>query len=485
MVSQAFRGGRHPRTAGAVALCGLVSVLVSCTAPAPDSGDGDTTGADAPAGAAHGAPGIGDDYYPTAGNGGYDARHYAVTVRYDPEQGHLDGDTTVTARATRALDRFNLDLRGFEVSSVEVDGEPAEHRRADEGELVVTPAQRLGDGDTFEARVRYAGEPVRGDSEDSLGEGWSGTPSGGAFVLGEPRSASYWYPVNEHPRDKATFELTARVPEDWTVVSIGRKEGERTDDGWTTTTWNEPDPVASYLTVFAVDRFTVERGELPDGTPVRNAFAPGTEDAREVAGRVDDVVAFLEERFGDYPASTAGGIYLNENTGFALETQGTPTYPPEPDVDLVVHEMAHQWYGNSVSLHSWADICLNECFASYATWLWAEHRRGADLDAHYAEQIERLRGNDDFWSRPLYDMGAGNEFGAVYGKGPLAVHALRRQVGDTAFDRMLREWPAEHADGNARWPQFEEFAERISGKDLRGFFDAWFRGAQQPADEYL
>ncbi|OQO92824.1 peptidase [Saccharomonospora piscinae] len=463
----------------AVSLCGLACIATACTAPEPPDDTGPVRTGDR-----HGSEGIGDPYYPRAGNGGYDVEDYAVTVRYDPERDRLTGDTTVTATATRELTRFNLDLRGFAVSSVEVGGEPADFTREGDAELVITPADPLAEGETIETRVRYDGEPIAADAGQLGGNGWYRTDSGGAFVLGEPESASYWFPVNEHPRDKATFNLTASVPEGWTAVSIGTGGEPTTRDGWTTSTWTEPDPVASYLTVFAVDRFTVETGELPDGTPVRNAFAPGADDARDDAARVPEIVDFLSEHFGDYPASTAGGIYLDHATGFALETQGTPTYPAGPTTDLVVHELAHQWYGNSVSVHSWADICLNECFASYATWLWAE-RQGADLDAFYRDSIESSRDNSAFWQAELYDMGAGNEFGAVYSKGPLALHALRLRIGDEAFARVLREWPAEHAGGNAAWEEFERFTEKIAGEDLDDFFSAWFRESGLPADEHL
>ncbi|EIF00774.1 M1 family metallopeptidase [Saccharomonospora glauca] len=465
------------RRARMMALCGIVCIVAACTpAQAPSEPVPEPT---------HGAAGIGDEYYPEAGNGGYDVDGYDVEIRYDPEHGHLTGDTTVTAHATQTLSRFNLDLRGFAVSSVEVDGQPAKFSREGDTELVITPSEPVAEGSTFTTRVRYEGEPVSADAGQLGGNGWYRTPSGGAFVFGEPQSASYWYPVNEHPRDKATFSLTATVPKGWTAVSIGEAGEPVTEDGWTTTTWTESDPVASYLTVFAVDKFDVETSTLADGTPVRNVFAPGADDARDEAARTEEIVEYLASRFGDYPASTVGGIYLDIATGFALETQGTPTYPSDPDVDLLVHELAHQWYGNSVSVDSWADICLNECFASYATWLWAEDKEGADLDALYRQQIRSLEGNRAFWAQPLYDMGAGNEFGVVYTKGPLAVHALRLRIGDEAFDRLLREWPAEHANGNASWEDFEEFAERISGQRLDDFFRAWFRGTKRPAEEYL
>ncbi|MFC4003931.1 M1 family metallopeptidase [Prauserella oleivorans] len=468
---------------------GLVCTLAACTGgqepPAPTSRP--TQAAPSPPTteqATPGAGGIGDAYYPQSGNGGYDATGYEVSIRYDPASGRLDGDTTVTARATQALSRFNLDLRGLTVESVQVGGRRAEFDRSGRHELVVTPPQPLPRGEPFTVRVRYHGVPGQ-SSEDLGGNGWQRTPSGGAFVLGEPHSASYWYPTNDHPRDKATFRLNAQVPRGWTAVSIGREEGSSTGGGWTTTRWVEPEPVAGYLTTVAIDRFTVERRTLADGTPVLDAYAPGSEDIRPGAQRVGEIIDFLATKFGDYPASTTGGIYLAAEVGYALETQGRPTYDGSADFTTIVHELAHQWYGNEVSVASWADICLNECLASYAEWLWAEGRNGDDLDARYRRAVDELRGDEDFWSERLYDMGAGNEFGGVYDKGPLALHALRRQIGDDAFNRVLREWPAAHAEGNASWPQFEQFVARIAGQDLRGFFQAWFHATERPADEYL
>lgn len=429
-----------------------------------------------------GAPGIGDPYYPEAGNGGYDAQGYDVTVNYDPASGVLDGDATMTARATQSLSRFNLDLRGLTVESVHVDSAPARFTRRGAHELVITPPQATPDGQRFRVRVRYHGTPDRTPS--SLGsDGWHRTPSGGAFAIGEPPSASFWYPANDHPRDKATFRLTARVPEGWTAVSIGREEGMSTRDGWTTSRWFEPDPVAGYLTTVAIDRFDITRRRLADGTPELHAFAPGSGDLRAQTRRTEEIVRFLESRFGSYPASTTGGIYLGADTGYALETQGRPIYDAEATLSTIVHELAHQWYGNEVSVSSWADICLNECFASYAQWLWAEGKEGADLDARYRETVDSV--DEDFWEPQLYDMGAGDEFQGVYDKGTLAMHALRRQLGEKAFWTVMRTWPREHFEGNASWPEFERLAERVSEQDLGGFFEAWFHRGGIPDGEHL
>jgi len=136
-----------------------------------------------------------------------------------------------------------------------------------------------------------------------------------------------------------------------------------------------------------------------------------------------------------------------------------------------------------VTVQSWSDICLNECFASYAQWLWDEAKEGVNLDEQYRQ--EAARANNRLWGGKLYDMGAGNEFTSVYDKGPMALHALRREIGDRAFNRVLREWPAMHRDGNASWPEFEQFVQKVAGKDLSGFFGAWFHADTEPDEKYL
>lgn len=461
--------------------------LTGCTdgpdAPRPSRAPGTPTGATNEPRA--GASGAGDRYYPQDGNGGYDALAYDVRITYDPKAGRLSGDSALTARATQDLSRFNLDLRGLTVRSVEVNTERAEFARKGVHELVITPKKVLPNGARFTVRVRYAGKP--GAMKDSeVGRlGWMRAKSGGAYVLGEPHSASFWYPVNETPRDKATFRLTARVPKGWVAVSIGRQGRTTTEGRWTSYRWSDSNPVASYLTTVAIDKFTVEKSTLPDGTPVISAYAPGATGKRALEKRLPSVIKFLSGKFGPYPQTTAGGIYLADDIPFALETQGRPTYASWATLGIVVHEYAHQWYGNSVSLRSWADICLNECIASYAQWMWAKHADSADLDQRYRDAVADLRANREFWSRKLFAMGAGNEFEGVYDKGILAMHALRRKVGERVFNAVLREFARTHRDGNTTWPEFERAIERKAGKDLDEFYAAWFRGTGIPSEAHL
>jgi aminopeptidase N len=442
------------------------------------------TSPDAPRGSdGRGADGAGDAYYPTDGNGGYDVTDYHVSITYDPSSKNLDGDTVVTALATADLVGFNLDLRGFDVSAVEVDDKPARFQRTGSHELEITPSAGLAKGATFRTRVRYSGVPEKSE-EGSLGDnGWQISKSGGAFVAGEPHSATSWFPCNDTPRDKATFKLSARVPNGWSVISNGHESPPVTSGDFTEFTWTEPTRIATYLTTVGIDKWTFERSTLASGIPLVSAYAPGAEDKKNVESRVPEILDFLSSKFGPYPQSAAGGIYINESIGFSLETQTRPIYAKWAELSVVVHENAHQWYGNSVTVNSWADICLNECFASYAQWLWDEAKSRKDLDSEYRTQVARA--SNRFWNRKLYDMGAGNEFGAVYDKGTLALHALRRQIGDDAFNRVLREWPAAHKDGNASWPEFEQFTSEAAGRDLTPFFEAWFRTDRKPSDDYL
>ena len=167
------------------------------------------------------------------------------------------------------------------------------------------------------------------------------------------------------------------------------------------------------------------------------------------------------------------------------ETATRPTYSGQSaDLDTVVHELAHQWYGDDVTVQRWSDICLNECFASYAPWLYGAKVNNADLDATWKRQMAQVADNPDFWSSPLVDMGPGNEFSSVYSRGPLALHALRAEIGDPAFLTMLHDWPATHGGKNATWDEFEAYVSQVAGRDMTAFMEAWFRGETVPDEQF-
>ncbi|WP_405100588.1 M1 family metallopeptidase [Micromonospora sp. NBC_01412] len=432
-----------------------------------------------------GAAGAGDDYFPRYGNAGYDVTRYTVRVRYDPAKDRLTGTTVVQATAIADLSSFNLDLAGLTVRKVTVDGVPARHARTGD-ELVVTPAAGLTSGNGFTAEIGYDGEPKLLRNE-ALGEGGFRATSDGAVALGQPESASNWYPVNDHPSDKAAYDFEITVPEGLTAVSNGVPLGKTTRAGWTTWKWAERSPMASYLSTLAIGEFRVTRAEHK-GRPVFSAVTTklpeGAADAS--IARTVEVADYLEGVFGPYPFGAYGGVVVSEpGIGYALETQSRPVYSANffrqgENTGVVAHELAHQWFGNSVALARWQDIWLNEGLATYAEWLWAEHRGGRtarqSFDAAY------LGASGQVWRIPPGKPGATNLFSeSVYQRGAMTVHALRAAVGDRAFFELLKTWAADKRDSNATTAEFVALAEQVSGKQLDALFDAWLYGTERPA----
>ncbi|MEU4247829.1 M1 family metallopeptidase [Amycolatopsis sp. NPDC026612] len=433
-----------------------------------------------------GSDGAGDSYYPQDGNGGYDVADYNLKVTYDPASHQLTGNQEISARATQSLSSFDLDLRGLTVDSVKVDGRDAKFARTGDHELVITPSRALWRSQHFKVKIAYHGVPAA-ISDPSLGDnGWQYAKAGGAFVAGEPKSATTWYPVNDTPLDKATFHLAITVPDEWGVIANGRERGSVKAPGGTTHVWAEETPIVPYMTTVAIDKWTFDRQKRKDGTPIVSAFAPGVPDStKQAEARLPEILDFLESKFGKYPIDAAGGIFLNEQIGFSLETMSRPIYSAgwAGTVPTIVHENAHQWYGDSVAVAHWRDVCLNECFASYATWLWDEAKEGVDLNTQYAGNVKKASAR--FWDGKLYDMGAGNEFTYVYSKGPMMLHALRNYIGEAAFGFVLKTWPSLHRDGNASMQEFQCYTELVAHRSLKGFFDAWVYGTGKPADQYL
>jgi len=448
-----------------------------------------TVGAAAAVGPDRPTPGSatgGDSYYPQDGNGGYRATDYALQVRYDPPSHELAGQERITALATQSLSSFDLDLYGLTVDSVQVDGLVASFTRIGTQKLVITPRLPLWRGSEFEVSIAYHGVPLQMSYPGFGANGWQFGQDGGAFVAGEPESALTWYPVNDTPLDKATVHLAITVPNPWGVIANGRELGSYpAPGGGTTHVWAEETPAAPYMTTVDIDKWTFTHTTLADGTPVVSAFAPGVS-AQEKANeaRLPEVLSFLESKFGPYPVDAAGGIFLSDPINFSLETLSRPIYGNgAADISTIVHESAHQWYGDSVTIDHWKDICLAECFAVYAQWLWAGDKEGQNLDTQYLNTVRNA--NSAFWDGKLYDMGAGDEFDAVYTKGPAMLYALQKYVGAAAFDTVLRTWPALHRNGNADMQDFQHYVELVAHRNLQGFFDAWVYGTGKPADQYV
>ena len=429
-----------------------------------------------------GAPGAGDPYFPKYGNGGYDVAGYDLALRYDPARGELTGTATITATATQDLSRFDFDLHRLTAKSVRVDGAAAT-AAADGDELVITPAAGIADGTAFTVVVDYGGVPGQ-LTNDTLGAGgWLSGPDG-AVALGQPESASTWFPVNDHPSDKATFKLAMAVPDGLAALSVGVPGPRSSSGGWTTWRWTESAPLASYLSTVVIGKYrvtTTTHAGKPMVTAIPETMPAGGPAARSMA-RTGEIADFLATRFGPYPFDAYGGIVVaDERIRYALETQSRPAYgrgffDDQQNDTVVAHELAHQWFGDSVALDRWRDIWLNEGFATYAEWLWEEHDRNKPVRASFDETYASFN-----WSQKPGDPGVKDLFGdAVYRRGGMTVYALRETIGDAAFAKLLTDWTSTHRDGNVDTDDLIKMAEQISGRDLGAFFQAWLYGTKKP-----
>jgi aminopeptidase N len=433
---------------------------------------------------APGSSGIGDGYFPRDGNGGYDVKHYAIHDTYRLRSGRLTGWTDITAVATAKLSAFNLDLL-LDVDRVSIDGARAAYRKPSRHELRVTPAAPIRKGTRFTVRVRYHGVP-----EDLRYEGDRGWISDNreAMATNEPHIAPYWFPANDHPRDKATFDITVRVPRGNQLISNGELVSTRHSDAWSAWHWRMSEPMAPYLAFFAAGRFTVESGTRL-GLPYTNAVskrlpARAQQRAMTLMRRSPRIVRWLESQLGPYPFSSTGGVTTALYSGFALENQSRPTYPylgaGREATAIVVHELAHQWFGDDVSVDRWRDIWLNEGFAQFVEWWYAEQHGG--LSAQDQLLHTYAHPNRYGWTgQKIATPGAERLFAMpVYVRGGMTVQALRHRIGDEAFGTLLRTWVRRHAGGSARVADFRRLATRISGQDLDGFFDAWLHSRGKP-----
>ncbi|MFJ9848729.1 M1 family metallopeptidase [Streptomyces sp. NPDC101150] len=462
---------RRPlRYCGATAALSVALLLSSCTGSAPFKGKA-------------GAGGVGDPLFPALGNGGYQVTHYGLALDYDVKKRHLDATARITAEATQNLTSFTLDLQGLKVSGVQVGGEDATFSRKGH-KLRVTPATGLRKGATFRTTVTYNGTPQEVTDPDESSEGWVKTPDG-AFVSGEPEGSMAWFPGNNHPGDKATYDFTITVPEGYTAVANGELRSRKTAKGRTTFVWHNGQPMASYLATAGIGRFRFTVDRMPDGLPLYEAVDPAEEaDSEEALSRLPEIIKWERGLFGPYPFRSAGAIVDNtpERVDWeALESQTKPIYAGAPDTVTVVHEMSHQWFGDSVTPKTWQDAWLNEGFATYTEWLW-EQREGGKTPQQQFDALYKKGAKDPLWEFPPGKPGKPENVTAdpVYYRGAMVLQQLRDAVGDKTFFKILKEWPAKYRYGNADAADFIAFCQERTDKDLTDLFDVWLYGKGKP-----
>jgi aminopeptidase N len=452
----------------------------------------------APAAAAFtpGSDGAGDPFFPQAGNGGYDVRNYSLKLDYEPQNEELDGDVTITASATQDLSSFNLDLVGFKVGSVTVNGSVASFARKGQ-ELTVTPSAGIRRNRDFTVRIVYGGHANYILDPDKSKDGWIPTDDG-AFVVNEPQGAPTWFPANDTLKDFATFDFAITVPDGLAALANGTLVSQ-TDNGDTRTwRWRESRPMVPYLSTATNGVFELHFGTLPNGLPEYNAVDPETRARGDKAPNPalawerltiqPEAVQFLSDLYGPYPFESVGAIVdWAPNVFYSLESQTKPNYWRIPSEETIVHELAHQWFGDALVIKEWPEMWLNEGFATWSEWIWTErhgektaHQQFLDL---YNDIEEGTAAFQDLWFPPPAEIPDPSQlFGTpVYDRGAMTLQALRDKLGDDAkFFQIMRDWYSENRYSNVVTADFIALAERDSGQQLDQFFQVWLYNEGRP-----
>jgi aminopeptidase N len=417
----------------------------------------------------------GDPYTPGVGTWSYRVERYDLDLDYRVETNRLDGVAVITAVAAVDLDRIELDLSKLKATKVKVDGQKPARVSQSSHTLSVRPAAAIPVGQRFEVRVEYGGRP--GPRRSTWGPiGWEELTDG-VLTASQPMGSSTWFPCNDRPEDKAAYRIRLTAEEGYTVVASGSLLERSTRGGRTTWVYEQPAPTSAYLATVQIGRYVVR----PGGRSVPVDLVYPAELAQRVAvdlAPLDDMIAFFEGAFGPYPFGRYAVVVTDDELEIPLEAQAMAVFG-ENHIDgmhgsdrLIAHELAHQWFGNSVGVAAWRDIWLNEGFACYAEWLWSEERGGPSADALARDHHRMLATAPQ--DLVIADPGPVAMFDdRVYKRGALTLHALRRAVGDAVFFDVLRSWTAEHRHGSADTAQFVAHAESRAGRPLGRLFDAW------------
>jgi aminopeptidase N len=455
--------GKHGRSPALIVAAALALASPAAAAPTP------------------GSSGLGDPFFPNAGNGGYDVSHYALDLDYRPRGNRLRATATITATATQDLSSFSLDYRGPRITKVRVNGVVTPHARQGQ-KLVITPTAPLLAGGKFAVEVAYRGRPHHITDADKSPDGWIRTDDG-VFVAAEPQGAPTWFPCNDTPTDKATFAIRVAVPRGLEAISNGVLIKRGHHAGRSVWSWVEDEPMATYLATATIGNFRIDRGRaarIPSLIAVDPRVAGKS---RAALRKLPRIVRLFSRLYGPYPFAQVGAVVDSApQVGYALETQTRPIFDQAPDGVLLAHEIAHQWFGDSVSLETWPQMWLNEGFAQWSEWRWTQASGGMSTARQFAQLMQLPARRTDVWSPPPAAIPGPKKLFAdsVYVRGAMALEALRQRIGNAAFYATLRDWAAAHRHANGNIDEFIAFAEAGSGEQLDDLFQTWLYAPGKP-----
>jgi aminopeptidase N len=438
---------------------------------------------------------VADPVYPARGSADIDVLHYDLALSWAPNTATLTGTATLTVRAVRPVSAVTLDFgHWYTVDGANVDGKPATPTSTPADKLTV-PTSVAADA-TATVVVRYHGTPhqvplpsSRSDAPEGLG--LRGLPGGEAWTMQEPYGAFTWYPANDIPSDKARYDIRVTVPAGWTAVAGGEPAGQTSGPDGDTFRWHSSDPTASYLMTLAIGHYTRRDLVGPHGLPVTLWVRAGDDEGLlPVLGDVPQMISWLEARVGRYPFQAVGVVTVGANS--AMETQemvtlGTSGGGPSRGngqraylEDVLLHELSHQWFGDTATPSDWTGLWLNEGFAMWVQLQWEIEHGQTSTDRW---RSAALRGDQDLRRQygppgaPHADRFAEDN---VYICGALLLQAIEDRVGEAEFLALLRDWAQEHRDSTVDRTQFIAFANRHTGQDLTTLVNAWLDSPTTP-----
>ncbi len=428
---------------------------------------------------------------------GIDVQDYDFALTLSDTTDRIEGTATVHVRIdTDTLTAVRLDLigrapegeTGMRVQSVSEAGRAVSYRHADDLLRIRPPDLAAGQTRTF--RIEYAGVP-----DDGLIIGTNRHGDRTFFGDNWPNRARHWLPVVDHLADKATVEFRVTAPARYDVVSNGARVHDSTSGGTRHTHWRTDVPLPPKVMVIGVADFAVDSAGTVDGVPVQSWVypedrGPGLKDL----GQAPPILRFFEKNLGPYPYAKLANVqsttrYGGMENAAAIFYSETAVADGEDDTSLLAHEIAHQWYGNTVTEADWPHLWLSEGVATYLTGLYLEHARGAAALTRYMAAARRqvVQFHDANPDTPLVDTTYSDPNELLntnpYQKGGWVLHMLRREVGTETFWRGLRAYYERYRDGNASTRDFRAVMEDVSGQDLEAFFDQWTRRPGHPVIE--
>lgn len=431
---------------------------------------------------------IEDPYYPAKGDPSVDALHYDLALGWAPRTRTLTGTARITFRATSSSSRLQLDLGDpLRVQRVRLDGRAVRHSHPGKN-LVVSTDRALVRGSRHVLTVVYHGKPrpvaAPTTRADIPAVGWTVTKRGEVWAMQEPFGAYTWYPVNDQPSDKAFYDVRISAPRGMVGIFNGKLRSRRTTHGRTVTRWHLASPAASYLTTVAIGDYVRYTDKGPHKLPISYWVPRRDQRALPELRRTPAMIRWLEKRLGRYPFDRAGAIVVPSDS--AMETQTLVTMGNRLLDDRQVfradllHEYAHQWYGDTVTPDNWKDLWLNEAFAMYTQIRWEVSRGWRTMDQWRAilrDSDQSLRNSDG--PPGEYDRRRFGEL-CVYFCGALMLDELRTRLGATLFDAVWRGWPQGHRDASVGRADYIGWLNARTGQDLGPFITSWLTSPTTP-----